>query len=243
MQYDFRGRKVFVAGASSGMGRAVALGAAKGGASVILFARDTDRLDGVAKEARDLGAAQTTVVRGDASDSSKLAEAVRGHEDQFDGVDTMVNSIGMNIVDRAFDDLTRESWSDMMKINLDSAFNLTKFMLPKMRALGSGLIIHIASTAAKKPDLSGAAYQSSKAAVAALTHAVMEEEWQNNIRVTTILPGMTDTPLLDKRPMPVSPEMRAKALQPEDVAHACLFVMNLPARAHVSEIVLQPAQR
>lgn len=76
-----------------------------------------------------------------------------------------------------------------------------------------------------------------------MTHAIMEEEWQNGIRATAILPGMTDTPLLEKRPSPPTPEMRAKALKPEDVAEACMFVMRLPARAHVSEIVLQPAIR
>ena len=58
--------------------------------------------------------------------------------------------------------------------------------------------------AARKPDRSGAAYQASKAGVLALTHAIMEEEWQNGIRATAILPGMTDTPLLDKRPEPAS---------------------------------------
>jgi NADP-dependent 3-hydroxy acid dehydrogenase YdfG len=104
-------------------------------------------------------------------------------------------------------------------------------------------LINISSTAAKKPDPSGAAYQATKAGVVALTHAIMEEEWQNGIRTTAILPGMTDTPLLNKRPTPPTAEMRAKALQPCDIADACMFVMQLPPRAHVSEIILQPAIR
>ncbi|KGM33197.1 SDR family oxidoreductase, partial [Inquilinus limosus] len=107
---------------------------------------------------------------------------------------------------------------------------------------GQGLIIHIASVAARRPDRSGAAYQATKAGVMALSHAVMEEERENGLRLTVILPGMTDTPLLDKRPAPVPPEARRKALQPEDVAAACLFVMALPPRAHVAEIMLQPSR-
>jgi NADP-dependent 3-hydroxy acid dehydrogenase YdfG len=54
---------------------------------------------------------------------------------------------------------------------------------------------------------------------------------------------MTDTPLLDKRPAPIPSEVRAMALRPEDVAAACLFVMTLPPRAHVSELVIQPSRR
>jgi NADP-dependent 3-hydroxy acid dehydrogenase YdfG len=105
------------------------------------------------------------------------------------------------------------------------------------------LLINISSTAARKPDPSGAAYQATKAGVMAMTHAIMEEEWQNGIRATVILPGMTETPLLEKRPTPPTAEMRAKALQPEDIAEACMFVMALPKRAHVSELMIQPAIR
>jgi NADP-dependent 3-hydroxy acid dehydrogenase YdfG len=112
-----------------------------------------------------------------------------------------------------------------------------------MRLRGDGLIINISSVAARKPDRSGAAYQASKAGVLALNHAIMEEEWANGLRATAILPGMTDTPLLDRRPSPVSAEARSAALQPEDIAEACLFVMRLPRRAHVSELVIQPSRR
>jgi NADP-dependent 3-hydroxy acid dehydrogenase YdfG len=115
--------------------------------------------------------------------------------------------------------------------------------MPAFRAKGGGLLINIASTAARKPDRSGAAYQAAKAGVVALTHALTEEEWENGLRATAILPGMTDTPLLDKRPVPVGAEARAAALQPEDVAAACLFVMTLPPRAQVTELTIQPSRR
>ena len=131
----------------------------------------------------------------------------------------------------------------MIDTNLTAAFNLAQAVLPAMRARGRGLVINIASTAARKPDMSGAAYQAAKAGVVALTHAMMEEEWENGIRATAILPGMTDTPLLDRRPVPVAAEARAEALQPEDVAAACLFVMRLPERAHVPELIIQPSRR
>ncbi|MBV8219572.1 MAG: hypothetical protein JO325_13985 [Solirubrobacterales bacterium] len=60
------------------------------------------------------------------------------------------------------------------------------------------------------------------------------------MRFTTVLPGVVDTPLLENRPEPPSPEMRAHMLQPEDVAAACLFAVTLPPRASVPEITILP---
>ena len=69
----------------------------------------------------------------------------------------------------------------------------------------------------------------------------MEEERANNIRVSVIYPGMTDSLLVLKRPVPTPPEVLTKALQPEDVAAACLFVLSLPPRAWVPELLLYPS--
>ena len=107
---------------------------------------------------------------------------------------------------------------------------------------GDGLIFHIASVAARKPDMSGVSYQATKAGVAALAYATMEEERANGIRVTALLPGLTDTPLVLQRPTPTDPAMLAKALKPEDIAETCLFLLRLPARAHVAELVLVPSR-
>jgi len=74
-----------------------------------------------------------------------------------------------------------------------------------------------------------------------LAHGTWEEERSAGIRTTVIFPGMTDTPLLEQRPVPPPPEVRAKALRPEDVAAACLFVATLPPRVRVPELVLVPS--
>jgi NADP-dependent 3-hydroxy acid dehydrogenase YdfG len=236
------GKVVFVAGASSGMGRAIAVAAAGAGATLILLGRNSQGLEAtLARVAQVAPAASALAVSADAADADALSAATT--EIDLEAVDVLVNSVGTNIVERAFDQLTASSWAGMVDSNLTAAFNLCKLVVPAMRRRRRGLIVNIVSTAARKPDRSGAAYQASKAGVLALTHAIMEEEWQNGIRATAILPGMTDTPLLDKRPEPVRAEVRATALQPEDIAEACLFVMRLPERAHVSEIQMQPSRR
>lgn len=237
------GRTILVAGASSGMGRAIALQAATAGADLVLLARNTVGLTEVAAAARAIRAGiRVTTIASDAANGAALATACAANAEAVQSIDVLVNSVGTNIPDRAFDRLSDQSWAGMLDTNLTSAFNLTRIALPIMRARGAGLIIHIASTAARRADRSGAAYQAAKAGVLALTHAVMEEERDNGIRMTAILPGMTDTPLLDRRPTPVSAAARAAALQPDDVAAACLFVMQLPARAHVAEILIQPSR-
>ncbi|WP_026869687.1 SDR family oxidoreductase [Inquilinus limosus] len=234
------GRTILVAGAGGGMGRATALAAAREGGSLLLLGRDRARLESVAAEIREIAPDRpAAVIAADAADAAALDTALAPHAGV---IDIAVNSVGTNIVRRAFGELTPDSWSVMVDVNLNAAFNLTRAVLPGMRRRKQGLIIHISSVAARRPDRSGAAYQAAKAGVLALSHAVMEEERENGLRLTVILPGMTDTPLLDKRPVPVPPEARRAALQPEDVAAACLFVMALPPRAHVAEIVLQPSR-
>lgn len=235
------GKMVLVAGAGSGMGRATAIAAAGAGCRLLLLGRTLPGLKETAAAVATAGGATPEVLLADAADAGAVAEALSGVA--LSEIDVLVNSVGTNIVDRAFDRLTAESWQGMLDANLTTAFNLARAIVPAMRARGGGLIVNISSTAARKPDLSGAAYQAAKAGVLALTHAIMEEAWEKGVRATAILPGMTDTPLIDRRPVPVTAEVRAKALRPEDVAAACLFVMGLPERAHVPELHIQPSRR
>jgi NADP-dependent 3-hydroxy acid dehydrogenase YdfG len=237
---DLEEMVVLVAGASSGMGRATALAAAEAGASLVLAARNTEALQDVAASAEQRGA-RVTVIPTDATDRDAVERLMRDAVDTYGRIDALVNTVGTNIPRRALDELTRESWSEMIAANLSAAFNLTQAVVPILRNQGGGLIIYVSSAAAKKPDRSGVAYQASKAGLVGLAHGTMEEERQHGIRTTVIFPGLTDTPLVLKRPTPTPPEVLARALQSEDIAAACLFVLRLPARAHVPELVLYPS--
>jgi NADP-dependent 3-hydroxy acid dehydrogenase YdfG len=237
---SFAGRVIVIAGASSGMGRATARALAGKGAVLVLAARTGAALDAVAGEITAAGGNATTFVA-DAVDHEAAAYLVHEVLDRHGHIDALVNSVGTNIPRRRLDELTTESWRELIDVNLTAAFNLTRAVIPALRANGGGQLIHISSSAAKRADQSGVGYQASKAGVAALAHATMEEERTNNIRVSVIYPGMTDTPLVLKRPAPTPPEVLAKALQPEDVAAACLFVLGLPPRAWVPELLLYPS--
>jgi NAD(P)-dependent dehydrogenase (short-subunit alcohol dehydrogenase family) len=231
---------VLVAGASSGMGRATALAAAEAGADLVLAARNAVALQDVAAATEQHGA-RVTAIPTDTTDRDAVERLIQEAVAAYGRIDALVNTVGTNIPRRALAELTHESWSEMIAANLSAAFNLTQAVVPVLRSQGGGLIIYVSSAAAKKPDRSGVAYQASKAGLVGLAHGTMEEERQHGIRTTVIFPGLTDTPLVLKRPTPTPPEVLARALQPEDVAAACLFICRLPARAHVPELILYPS--
>lgn len=231
---------VLVVGASSGMGRATAIASATAGAEVILASRNEAALALVQAALEDQGSSVLAVPT-DATDAAAVARLVEQVVAKYGRIDVVVNTVGTNIPKRALSEMTSESWGMMVSINLTSAFNITKAVVPVFRQQQDGLIIHVSSSAAKKPDASGIAYQATKAGVVGIAHGTMEEERKHGIRTTVIFPGLTDTPMVLKRPMATPPEVLARALQPEDVAAAALFVMSLPARAHVPELVIYPS--
>jgi len=241
MQTNLSGQVIVVAGASSGMGRSTALALAQAGASLVIAGRNSAALNELQAEIAQLGG-QAIAVPTDATDRAAVERLIESALKSYGRINVLINSVGANIKRRALDELTDESWNGMLATNLTAAFNLTQAVVPTLRSQGRGLIIHISSVAAKKADRSGVAYQATKAGVAALAHATSEEERANGIRVSVIYPGMTDTPLVLQRPVPTPPEVLAKALQPEDIADACLFIIGLPARVHVPELVLSPSE-
>ena len=231
------GQVVLIAGASSGMGRATAIAVARAGAHVILAARNRAALAEV-QQAIHADGGDASMVPTDFTDRDAVSSLVT-HVAHLDAV---IVTVGTNIKQRKLSELTAESWADMIAINLTASFNITQAIVPLFRTQRDGLIVYISSSAAKKPDSSGIAYQAAKAGLVGLANGTMDEERANGIRTTVVFPGLTDTPMVLQRPAPTPPEVLQRALQPEDIAAACLFVLMLPARAHVPELVLYPSQ-
>jgi len=240
-QYNLDSQVVIVAGASSGIGRATAIAAAAAGARVALAARNEQALDEARRQIEHAGGTALGVPTdlADRDATERLMDAV---SHRWGRIDALINSVGTNLSRPRIDEMTPATWNEMLAANLTAAFNLTHAVVPRFRAQGGGLLIHLSSMAAKKPNLSGIAYQANKAGVVGLAHGTMEEEREHGIRTTVIFPGLTHTPLLLKRPVAPPPEMLEHALQPEDVAAACLFVLSLPPRAHVGELLIYPSR-
>jgi NAD(P)-dependent dehydrogenase (short-subunit alcohol dehydrogenase family) len=214
------GRVALVAGASSGIGLACAHALADAGATVHAAAR---------RDVPDL-----VSYRLDVTDRA----AVAALSAELPALDILVVAAGTNIPERALDRLTPEGWDELVAVNLTGAFNLLHAFRGALRA-ARGHVVVVGSVSGSWPDVSGAAYQAAKAGVLALTRAAAFEE-RDGVRYTSILPGVVDTPILDRRPVPPDAETRAQMMQPEDVAAACVFAVSLPPRAYVAELTILP---
>jgi NAD(P)-dependent dehydrogenase (short-subunit alcohol dehydrogenase family) len=230
------GKTAVVVGASSGIGLAVANLFADAGAAVHAAARRREAIQDGAGERTCSGRVKAHAL--DVSDAGAVEKVIE-EVGQAGGIDMLVVAAGMNVPERRLQQLSPKSWDDILSVNLSGAFYCVKAALPYLRE-ARGLVVLISSVSGSWPDMSGPAYQASKAGMTELAHAAGFEEHQNGVRFTSILPGIVDTPILDNRPDPPGREIRDLSLKPEDVAAACLFLATLPERAYVPEMTILP---
>lgn len=241
MSIESGGKSAVVVGASSGMGRATAATLAVDGWNVLAAARRQDRLSDLQNELRSAGHA-LEIAGCDVTRRDDVEALVRTAQQRLGRIDLLVYATGTNIPDRALSELTPETWDMMLSTNLSGAFLCTRTVLPVMGAAGGGQIIYLSSAAVQMPDVSGVAYQASKHGLSGLAHGTRVEEKQHGIRTTVIFPGLCDTEIIEKRPVPTPESVLQQALQPQDVADAVRFVATLPPRAVVPELQLLPSR-
>ena len=227
-----------VTGAGSGIGRGVALALARKGYRVALVGRDRAKLEATAAL---MDGGDAMVLPCDVSDAPAVDAMAEAAIAGLGQVDVLVCNAGTNVRDRALSKLSLSDWDKMIATNLTGAFNLVHAILPGMRERKAGLIVQICSVSGKRASvLGGAGYSASKFGQAALGICLGREEGINGVRSTVIYPGEVNTPILDARPVPVGAERREVILQPEDVAAAVAFLVDLHPRAHVPELVIKP---
>jgi NADP-dependent 3-hydroxy acid dehydrogenase YdfG len=231
---------VLVIGASSGMGREIALQFAREGARVMASARRKERLSELKDQLAEEGRA-IEVHAADATDPAAMDRLAAETLEQFGRIDILVYATGTNTPDRALTRLRPPVWDMMLAVNLNGAYYATQAVLPRMREQKAGLIFYLSSRSAVVPDESGAAYQAAKRGLMGLAQAIRVEEKENGIRTCVVCPGLTDTEILEKRLVKPSAEILAKALRAEDIAELVLAIARLPARTWVPEVHLFPA--
>lgn len=236
---DLKEKCILVIGAGTGIGKGIALAFARAGCPVAIAGRRAEKLQEAAAEWDGKPEIRTHTV--DVTDRDAVDALVAWSTRELGRIDVLVNSAGINIMERTMAEMDPADWDTVMQINAGGAFNCINAVLPQMRERRDGLVININSMAGKRAmPLAGAAYSASKFAMSALGTITGLEEAENGIRVTNIFPGEVETPMLDLRPNPVSAEHRARILQPEDVAAAVLMIASLPPRAHIPELVIKP---
>ncbi len=235
-----KSKVAWVTGAGTGIGEAAALALAAQGASVVLTGRRAEPLEKVARRITEAGG-QAEVQTGDMMDSARVS-AIAAHIEKSQGrLDILINNAGLNIQKRSWAELTPAGIDEVVRANLSGAFYAALAVLPMMRKQQDGLLIHTSSWAGRfHSKVSGSVYAAAKHGVVALSYSINLEEFRNGIRSTVICPAEVATPILDKRPVPVSAEDRARLLQPEDLASSIMHVVLAPKHVCINEIVLSP---
>ena len=216
-----------ITGASSGIGAATARHAAGAGYRLVLAARSTDKLDALAGE---LGGAQRAIaVTCDVTDFAQQEAMVQAALDAFGRLDVAFANAGFGAA-RGFLKETPEHWREMVLTNvLGCAFTI-RATIPALRGSAGHLLL--TSSVAGRRALQGSLYSATKHAVTAMAESARQELDDSGVRVTSIEPGMVDTPFFDN---PVS-----NALEPADIARAVLYAVSQPPHVDVNEILIRP---
>lgn len=231
---------VWVTGAGTGIGAAVAKHFASLGAVVVLTGRRVALLKQVADSISEAGGV-AWVRAGDLSRAATSKKIVDAIDKRYGRLDILVNNAGVNILARNWTQLAADGVDTVINANVSGAFYCSIAALPIMRRQRDGLLIHTASWAGRFVSaLSGPAYTASKHAVVAMSHSINLEEFGNGIRSTVINPGEVRTEILDKRPIPVPESERARMLQPEDLAATIAHVAMAPAHVCINEVLISP---
>jgi NADP-dependent 3-hydroxy acid dehydrogenase YdfG len=236
----FAGKVVWMTGAGTGIGRAGALMFAREGATVALIGRRRETLDEVAAEIHALGGV-AAVEALDVADRQKVGEAGGRLLERLGRVDVLVNNAGLNVVNRRLDEITAEDWDHVLAVNLTGAFNMVQAALPAMRDQRDGLIINVASTAAKRVSgVAGIAYSASKFGMLGMSLSLTQEAWKFGIRACCLCPDDVNTPIMARRKVKYPPEVLEQFIQPEDLAETMRFVALMPRRTSIPEMIIYP---
>lgn len=189
----FRDRSVLVTGASSGIGRAVALAFAAAGARVALVARRREQLE----EVRRLAGADAAVFPTDVTRPEEVAACFAAAEARLGGIDVVVNNAGVllpaPVTEIAVADLER-----MMRVNVFGALSVMQEAVPRMRARGGGSIVNVASLAGRRGVTPLGGYCATKFALIGLTEALRTELHGTPVHLGLVLPGVVETPMVEE---------------------------------------------
>lgn len=229
-----QGKVVVVTGGSRGIGLAIARACAAEGASLAIVGRDRKAL---ARAAREMtGDVQT--IAADITQPSQVTRVFSRIRERFGRVDTLVNNAGV-FTYKPFVRTTLADWRRNIETNLTAVFLATRAVLPSFARSRAPHLINILSISSREAFPKCSAYTASKFGALGLTRVLRQELRELGIRVTAVLPGATNTRLMDEFDFKVH---REQVIQPEDVAAAVLAVLVTPGRTTLEEIILAPTR-
>jgi dehydrogenase/reductase SDR family member 4 len=230
-------RKVaVVTGAGRGTGRAIAIALARAGYELCLAARTREELEAT-RELSGLTPAQSLIVLIDLAQEDAPECLIETACDHFGRLDVLVNNAGWAPARTPLIKLGSADQDRVLAINLRAPIALSRLAAMRMAVQeGGGVIVNVASIAARRMPPGESIYAAAKAGLIAFTHAAFAELRDRGIRLSVIIPGLIDTALI-----PQNKRLdRSLMLRPEDIAAAVMTIVNAPANVCPIEMVLEP---
>jgi len=243
---SWQNKVALVTGASSGIGRAVALKLAQAGMRVVGCAR---RLEALQELQNDLGGDNFLPIKADLRDESSILAMFDEIRSTWGGVDVLINNAGLGHKTALMDGDTKE-WREMLDVNVLALCICTREAIADMRNRGDeGHVIHISSMSAHRVPNGSGVYSATKFAVRSLTEGLRMElrEAKSAIRVGSVSPGFVETGFAEHymKSAEQAREVysRFKVLQSEDVADAVLYLLDCPPHMQVHDILVRPTEQ
>ncbi|OVZ60690.1 short-chain dehydrogenase [Pigmentiphaga sp. NML080357] len=232
---SLEGRTAIVTGASSGIGRAIAIALGEAGAAVVLAARQREALEETARRVREAGGEALACVA-DISREDEVAHLFAAAMEARGRVDILVNNAGVT-TSQPIETMSLDTWRQVLDVNLTGTFLCSREAFRIMKPQGGGRIINIGSVAAKVPRPDSVPYTTTKHGLAGMTHALALDGRAHGIAVSILHPGVTESALAAKSGRKFQPGELMKA---EDVARVVVLMATLPPEVNLYEGTVFP---
>lgn len=248
MSFSLKGKIACITGASSGIGKATAQIFAEAGASLILTARRKTLLDEVAEEIRKKTGVRILTIELDVRDQNKVERAFSSLPAEWKSIDILVNNAGLAMGKEKIQDYDLDEVRQMVETNILGLVYVTKAVLKGMTERKSGHIVNLGSTAGHEVYPGGSIYNATKFAVNALNQGMKMDTLGDNIRVTSVDPGMVNTDFSTIRfrgdkSKADSVYAGMTPLVAEDIADAIFWAVTRPAHVNINEIIMMPVDQ
>jgi NAD(P)-dependent dehydrogenase (short-subunit alcohol dehydrogenase family) len=234
---ELDGRVALITGGGRGLGEAISRRLSASGATAIVADVRQDLASSVANSIRESGGCAEAVSL-DVTDHDAATATAMNVAHRYGRLDVLVNNAGVDIT-LPVEELTVQEWDRVLAVNLRGPFSMSKAVLPHMKKQGSGHVINITSTAARRTWPNASVYHASKYGLLGFSHALWTELREYGIKVTAVVAGGMRTPFLLDR----FPDIDPKVLQdPAAVAETVRFVLCQPPETVIPEVMVIPTK-
>ncbi|MEO6694861.1 MAG: SDR family oxidoreductase [Ignavibacteria bacterium] len=226
---------VWVTGASTGIGKEIAMEFSKAGHIVIVSARRKSRLVRIVSEIKFAEREAAAFVCNIISERSIQITTKRILE-KYGGIDALINNAGVTVF-KSFLETKTFDYDNVMDTNLRGSFLCMKNVIPQMIKKKKGHIINILSVAANTAFENSSVYAASKAGLLAMSNSLREEVRRYNIKISNVLPGAVETPMWDSKSRQ---RYKNRMMNPADIAKIVLQIFNQPRKVMIEDIIIRP---